>query len=220
MRIELTPGEARVIGCLIEKEIITPAQYPLSLSALTSACNQKSSRYPVLQLREPEVQQIVDGLLKRHLVSDRSGFGSRVTKYKQRFANVGFGSLEFTAQELGVLCVLLLRGPQTAGELRIRTNRLCHFEDVAETETVIEGLMKRSDGPFVVRLARDTGTREPRYAHLFVDQEAESSPAVSATEAPPSERRLDQLEELVLELQESLDEIKLRLTRLEDGAGR
>ena len=220
MRIELTPGEARVIGCLIEKEIITPAQYPLSLSALTSACNQKSSRYPVLQLREPEVQQIVDGLLKRHLVSDRSGFGSRVTKYKQRFANVGFGSLEFTAQELGVLCVLLLRGPQTAGELRIRTNRLCHFEDVAETETVIEGLMKRSDGPFVVRLARDTGTREPRYAHLFGDQEAESSPAVSATEAPPSERRLDQLEELVLELQESLDEIKLRLTRLEDGAGR
>ena len=220
MRIELTPGEARVIGCLIEKEIITPAQYPLSLSALTSACNQKSSRYPVLQLREPEVQQIVDGLLKRHLVSDRSGFGSRVTKYKQRFANVGFGSLEFTAQELGVLCVLLLRGPQTAGELRIRTNRLCHFEDVAETETVIEGLMKRSDGPFVVRLARDTGTREPRYAHLFGDQEAEPSPAVSATEAPPSERRLDQLEELVLELQESLDEIKLRLTRLEDGAGR
>ena len=117
MRIELTPWEARVIGCLIEKEIITPAQYPLSLSALTSACNQKTSRDPVLQLSEQEVQRVVDGLLKRHLVSDRTGFGSRVTKYQHRFANVGFGSLEFTAQELGILCVLMLRGPQTAGEL-------------------------------------------------------------------------------------------------------
>lgn len=220
MRIELTPWEARVIGCLVEKEITTPAQYPLSLSALTSACNQKSSRDPVLQLSEPEVQRVVDGLLKRHLVSDRGGYGSRVTKYQHRFANVGFGSLEFTAQELGILCVLLLRGPQTAGELRIRTNRLCHFDDVGETEAVIQGLMKRSDGPFVVRLARDAGTREPRYAHLFGDQEAESSPPMSTTEATPSERRLDQLEELVLELQESLDDIKLRLARLEGDAGR
>ncbi|MGB5198297.1 MAG: DUF480 domain-containing protein [Sedimenticolaceae bacterium] len=220
MRIELTPPEARVIGCLIEKEIITPAQYPLSLSALTSACNQKSSRDPVLQLSESEVQRVVDGLLKRHLISDRTGFGSRVTKYQHRFANVGFGSLEFTAQELGILCVLLLRGPQTAGELRIRTNRLCHFEDASQTETVIQGLMKRSDGPFVVRLARDAGTREPRYAHLFGDQEAEPAPVISATAAPPSERRLDQLEELVLELQESLDDIKIRLARLEGEAGR
>lgn len=224
MHIELTPPEARVIGCLIEKEITTPAQYPLSLSALTSACNQKSSRDPVMQLGDAEVQQVVDGLVKRHLVSDRGGYGSRVTKYQHRFANVGFGSLEFTAQELGILCVLLLRGPQTAGELRIRTNRLCQFEDARETESVIHGLMKRSDGPFIVRLAPDAGAREPRYAHLLGDREADptssAAPAMSATEAPPSERSLDQLEELVLEMQESLDDIKLRLAQLEVRAGR
>ena len=157
MRIELTPPEARIIGCLIEKEIVTPAQYPLSLSALTTACNQKSSREPVMNLGEAEVQRIVEGLIKKHLVSDRGGFGSRVTKYQHRFANVGFGSLEFTAQELGILCVLLLRGPQTAGELRARTNRLCEFTDAGETDRVLQGLAVRSDGPFVVRLARDAG---------------------------------------------------------------
>jgi uncharacterized protein YceH (UPF0502 family) len=219
MRIELTPPEARVIGCLIEKEITTPAQYPLSRSALTSACNQKSSRYPVMHLSETEVQKIVDGLLKKHLVSDRGGFGSRVTKYQHRFGNVGFGSLEFTTQELGIICVLLLRGPQTAGELRTRTHRLCQFEDAHETEAVLEGLMERGDGPFVARLARDAGTREPRYVHLFGDEEidfdASPAPGVSALETHNPERRIDQLEELVLEMQESLDDIKARLERLE-----
>ncbi len=219
MRIELTPPEARVVGCLIEKEITTPAQYPLSLSALASACNQKSSRYPVMHLSEAEVQQIVDGLLKKHLVSDRGGFGSRVTKYQHRFGNVGFGSLEFTAQELGIICMLLLRGPQTAGELRTRSNRLCRFEDVHETEAVLKGLIERGDGPFAARLARDAGTREPRYVHLFGDRETElaASPAVevSATETQKPERRLDELEQLVLEMQETLDDIKARLARLE-----
>jgi uncharacterized protein YceH (UPF0502 family) len=219
MRIELTPPEARVIGCLIEKEITTPAQYPLSLSALTSACNQKSSRYPVMHLSETEVQQIVGGLLKKHLVSDRGGFGSRVTKYQHRFGNVGFGSLEFTAQELGIICVLLLRGPQTAGELRTRTNRLCQFDDVQQTEAVLKGLIERGDGPFVARPARDAGTREPRYVHLFGDEETElaasPTPEVSAMETKKPERSLDQLEQLVLEMQESLDDIKARLERLE-----
>jgi uncharacterized protein YceH (UPF0502 family) len=219
MRIELTPNEARVIGCLIEKEITTPAQYPLSLSALTGACNQKSSRYPVMHLAETEVQQIVEGLLKKHLVSNRGGFGSRVTKYQHRFGNVGFGSLEFTAQELGIICVLLLRGPQTAGELRTRSNRMCQFEDVHETEVVLKGLIERSDGPFVARLARDAGTREPRYMHLFGDEPTElaTSPTSEApamkTQTP--ERRLDQLEQLVLEMQKTLDDIKARLKRLE-----
>jgi len=218
MRIELTPPEARVIGCLIEKEIVTPAQYPLSLSALTTACNQKSSREPVMDLSEAEVQQVVDGLIRKHLVSDRGAFGSRVTKYQHRFANVGFGSLEFTAQELGILCVLLLRGPQTPGELRARTNRLCEFTDAQETEAVLQGLAARSDGPFVVRLARDAGRREPRYAHLFGDLEAELAAAgadETTAEAAPAAGRLEQLEELVLELQEQLDKIEARLARLE-----
>ncbi|MCG6965981.1 MAG: YceH family protein [Chromatiaceae bacterium] len=224
MRIELTPAEARVIGCLIEKEIITPAQYPLSLSALTNACNQKTSRDPVMDLAEADVQQIVDGLIKKHLVSDRGSFGSRVTKYQHRFANVGFGSLEFTAQELGIICLLLLRGPQTAGELRARSNRLCHFDDAHETEKVIQGLSERVDGPFVTRLARDAGKREPRYAHLFGDDDsAFASPAAPEPAAGEPERRhsrLEQLEELVLEMQVQLDEVKARLERLEREPGR
>ncbi len=222
MHIELTPSEARVIGCLLEKEITTPAQYPLSLSALTTACNQKSSREPVMQLSDTEVQQIVDGLIKKHLVSDRGGFGSRVTKYKHRFANVGFGSLEFSAQEIGLLCLLLLRGPQTPGELRNRSNRLCHFEDVSETEAVLQGLAERSDGPFVIRLAREPGRREVRYLHLFGDGPAESA-AAAATEARPhpneeEDQRIAQLEELVLELQDSLEAVSARLALLEDRA--
>ncbi|HPE81029.1 MAG TPA: DUF480 domain-containing protein [Gammaproteobacteria bacterium] len=227
MRIELSPHEARVIGCLIEKQITTPAQYPLSLSALTVACNQKSSRDPVMQLSDAQVQQTVDGLLKRHLVSDRGGFGSRVTKYQHRFGNVGFGSLEFTAQELGIICVLLLRGPQTAGELRARSSRLCELADAQQTEAVINGLIERPDGPFVARLARDAGTREPRYVHLFGDRDAQT---ITATDTPASfepevsgdrkaARRLEELEDLVLMMQGQLDDVLARLERLEGGSG-
>jgi uncharacterized protein YceH (UPF0502 family) len=219
MRIELSSPEARVIGCLIEKQITTPAQYPLSLSALTTACNQKSSREPVMQLSDLEVQAVVDGLIKRHLVSDRGGFGSRVTKYQHRFANVDFGSLEFSDQEMGIVCLLLLRGPQTPGELRSRSNRLCRFEDVNETETVLQGLIDRSDGPFVVRLAREPGRREVRYAHLFSDTDTNRIEHDSAPPTPETgerqDDRLTQLEDLVLELQEGLEAVKERLKRLE-----
>ena len=216
-----------MIGSLIEKEITTPAQYPLSLNSLTAACNQKSSREPVMQLSEKAVQEVVDDLVKRHLVSNRGGFGSRVTKYQHRFANVGFGSLEFSAQEMGILCLLLLRGPQTAGELRSHSGRLCQFTDVNETENVLRGLAERSDGPFVVQLAREPGRREARYAHLFGDQDVETTVPV-ATQAPiasgdaegqsRSSDRITQLEDLVLNLQEELEAIKARLEALESGS--
>lgn len=220
MRIKLTPPEARVIGCLIEKAITTPAQYPLSLSALTTACNQKSSRDPVMQLTDAEVQQVVDGLVKRHLVSDRTSFGSRVTKYQHRLANVGFGSLEFSAQEIGILCLLLLRGPQTPGELRSRSGRLCQFADVTEAEAVLQGLAERKDGPFVTPLAREPGRREVRYTHLFGDQESETAAAaMSAGPAKQEDGRLAQLEDLVLELQQDLEEVKTRLAVLERRSG-
>ena len=120
MTIELTLHEGRVIGCLMEKEVTTPEHYPLSLNALTNACNQKSNRDPVLKLDEATVQQVVDALLKRHLVSDRSGYGGRVTKYKQVFCNMEFGPLQFTDLERAIICELLVRGPQSAGELRTR----------------------------------------------------------------------------------------------------
>lgn len=176
----LSPSEARIIGSLIEKEITTPDQYPLSLNALTNACNQRSNRDPVLELAERDVQDGLDELTKRRLVSAESGYGSRVEKYRQRFCNSEFGSLKFTAQELAIVCELLLRGPQMPGELRSRANRMASFTDVTELERVLDQLAARADGPFVAKLARESGRRESRYMHLF---SGEASTAMSAARA-------------------------------------
>ena len=143
MNIELTAHEARIIGCLMEKEVTTPEQYPLSLNALTNACNQKSNRDPVLNLTETTVQQVLDGLLKRHLVSDRSGYGGRVTKYKQVLCNMEFGPLQFTAIERAIICELLVRGPQTPGELRTRCNRMAPIAEVSEEKIVSSAVARR-----------------------------------------------------------------------------
>jgi uncharacterized protein len=211
MNIELSATEARVIGCLIEKEITTPDQYPLSLNALTNACNQKTNRDPVLELSESVVQQAVDSLMKKYLVSDKSaGYGGRVTKYKHRFCNTEFGSLKFSAQELGVICVMLLRGPQTPGELRSRTNRLCEFTDAEQVETTLKNLMSRQDGPFIARLARAPGARESRYAHLFSGT-LESAPEPAHEEpqvvpgAPTLSERVSALEQQVEQLRAAID---------------
>jgi uncharacterized protein len=214
MNIVFTPNEARVIGCLIEKEITTPDQYPLSLNALTNACNQKTNREPVLDLSEAEVQQSVDSLMKKYMVSDKSaGYGGRVTKYKQRFCNTEFGSLKFTKQELGIICVMLLRGPQTPGELRSRTNRLCEFADAEEVEAALRGLMAREDGPFIARLARAPGARESRYAHLFSGaiesaaepEAAQASSAPGDPSAPTLSQRVSALEEIVADLRAKIE---------------
>ena len=130
MNIELSPIEARVIGCLIEKQITTPDQYPLSLNALVNACNQKSNRDPVMSADEVTIQRIVDDLVRKHLVVEKSGFGSRVPKYQHRFCNTEFGPLKFTPQELAIVCELLVRGPQTPGELRTRASRMAPVSDV------------------------------------------------------------------------------------------
>ena len=212
MNIELTAPEARVIGCLIEKEITTPDQYPLSLNALTNACNQKTNRDPVLELTEAAVQQTVDGLMRKHMVSDKSaGYGGRVTKYKHRFCNTEFGSLKFSKQALGILCVLLLRGPQTPGELRSRTNRLCEFADAAEVEAALRGLMEREDGPFIARLARASGSRESRYAHLFfgaIESAPESIDAEPSAAGSTLAQRVTLLEDLVAQLRADLEALK------------
>jgi uncharacterized protein YceH (UPF0502 family) len=167
MKIELTAIEARVIGCLIEKQITTPDQYPLSLNALVNACNQKSNRDPVLELEERVVQQTVDDLGRKHLVVEKSGFGSRVPKYQHRFCNTEFGTLKFDPYELAIVCELLVRGPQTPGELRTRAARMAVINDVSEVEAALTRLSEREDGPFVTRLAREPGRRDSRYAHLF-----------------------------------------------------
>jgi uncharacterized protein YceH (UPF0502 family) len=221
MRIEMTQLQARIIGCLLEKEITTPEQYPLSLSSLTNACNQKSSREPVLQLTETEVQEGLDELKKKHLVSDRTGFGSRVAKYQHRFCNVGFGALELTQQELAVICVLLLRGAQTPGELRSRTNRLCEFEDVHQAESVLMQLMKREDGPFVTRLEREPGKRESRYAHLFCGEVKSVEPYESVERdggqhSTDDQLRIEKLEKEVESLRNEVTLIKQRLGQIDE----
>ncbi|HWF97901.1 MAG TPA: DUF480 domain-containing protein [Steroidobacteraceae bacterium] len=187
MRIELDSLEARVIGCMLEKQITTPDQYPLSLNALVSACNQKSNRDPVLSLDEPAVQRTLDALSRRHLVLERSGFGSRVPKYQHLFCNTEFGSLKLSAQELAILCELLLRGPQTPGELRSRAARMASFADVSEVEAALQSLIARESGPLVARLAREPGRRESRYLQLFggepPPEAAADSEAAEAAEA-------------------------------------
>src|SRR5882672_12691410 len=167
VRVMLTAAEARVIGCLIEKQITTPDQYPLSINALTNACNQKSNRDPVMALGETAVQQLVDLLVRKHVVMERSGFGSRVPKYQHCYCNTEFSGLKFTPQELAIVCELLLRGPQTPGELRSRAARMAGFADSAEVEQLLEALAARADGPVVQRLARQPGRREARYAQLL-----------------------------------------------------
>jgi len=219
MNIELSPLEARVIGCLIEKQITTPDQYPLSLNSLVSACNQKSNRDPVMDVDEATVQRTLDGLAKKHFVLEKSGFGSRVPKYQHRFCNTEYGTLKLSPQELAIVCELLVRGPQTPGELRTRASRMASFSDSGQVETTLEALRTRDDGPFVVRLPREPGRRDSRYAHLFSgavvgasdEEEAAaplSAPATSASGAPS---RMDRLEEQVRQLREELDDLKKRL---------
>jgi uncharacterized protein YceH (UPF0502 family) len=225
MPIELTPHEARVIGCLIEKQIATPDQYPLSLNALVNACNQKSNRDPVLALEEREVQAVVDGLMKRQLVLEKSGFGSRVPKYQHLFCNTQFGTLKFSPRGTAIVCELLLRGPQTPGELRTHASRLAPVHDVSEVETELEELMTRPDGPFVAKLTREPGRRESRYMHLFSGEAppfVEEAPRASRT-APGSatgvsvdEERIAALEAAVAELRH---EVGLLKARVDSGTG-
>jgi uncharacterized protein YceH (UPF0502 family) len=219
MSLELSVLEARVIGCLMEKQIATPDQYPLSLNALVNACNQRSNRDPVLNLEEREVQAVVDGLMRKQLVLEKSGFGSRVPKYHQLFCNTQFGSLKFSAQQTAVVCELLLRGPQTPGELRTHAARLAPIRDVEEVEAALEDLMTRPAGPYVVKLAREPGRRESRYAQLFTgtpemplatsDAMERAAPASSADD--PLVARIEALEATVTALQRQLAELSDRL---------
>lgn len=208
MNIEFSNIEARVIGCLMEKELTTPDLYPLTLNSLTNACNQKSNREPVMSLSEAQVLDAVDALIEKRLINDESGFHGRVTKYRHRFCNTEFGDLQFTAQEKGVVCCILLRGAQTPGELRTRTNRLCQFIDVKEVETVLDKLVQDS---LVVKLPREAGKRESRYMHQFSGQVDLSE--VSYALAPVSgmmqdEDRIEQLEKELSALKNEVFELR------------
>ena len=220
LKIELTALEARAIGCLIEKAITTPDQYPLSLNALVNACNQKSNRDPVMDLSEADVQHTVDALSRKHFVMEKSGFGSRVPKYQHRFCNTEFGTLKLDSQELAIVCELLVRGPQTPGELRTRASRMAQIGEASEVDAALARLRDRADGPFVVQLAREPNRRDSRWAHLFsgpvanAASESEIAEARSLAEvAVPAGRedRLAKVEREVLALRAELDELKRKL---------
>ncbi|MEZ9159717.1 YceH family protein [Vibrio lentus] len=211
MNTVLSPIEARIIGCLIEKEVTTPDHYPLTLNSLTTACNQKSNREPVLSLSESEVLDAVDGLIARRLVSDESSFNSRVNKYQHRFCNTEFGDLQFTEQERAIICCMLLRGAQTPGELRTRTGRLANFSDVKEVEATLDKLAVREAGALVVKLPREAGKRESRYQHLLsgeVDVESFANASVGASQPTANSGRLEELETEVASLKAEVAELK------------
>ncbi|RCL21971.1 DUF480 domain-containing protein [Enterobacter sp. GER_MD16_1505_Eko_090] len=210
MKYQLNGTEARVIGCLLEKQVTTPEQYPLSVNAVTMACNQKTNHEPVMNLSEHEVQDVLDALVKRHYLRTVSGFGNRVTKYEQRFCNSEFGDLKLSSAEVAVITTLLLRGAQTPGELRTRASRMHEFSDMQEVEQTLEGLAAREDGPYVVRLAREPGKRESRYMHLF-SGDVDSSVKSSATDITAVD---DDLVARVAALEDEVAGLKQRLDAL------
>ncbi|CAI0888444.1 YceH family protein [Serratia grimesii] len=210
MKYELSAKEARVIGCLLEKQVTTPDQYPLSLNGITLACNQKTNREPVMDLAESEVQQHLDLLLKKHFLRTLSGFGNRVVKYEHRFCNSEFGQLKLSTAELAVIATLLLRGAQTPGELRTRTNRMHEFNDVTEVEQVLANLSAREDGPFVVRLAREPGKRESRFMHLFCGQIDEAPAEALPSDETALHGRVTALENEVAQLKQQLQALLAR----------
>lgn len=214
MKYQLSPLEARVIGCLLEKQVTTPEQYPLSINGVVTACNQKTNREPVMILSEAEVQDQLDTLVKRHYLRTVSGFGNRVTKYEQRFCNSEFGDLKLSTAEVALVTTLLLRGAQTPGELRGRAQRMHEFADMAEVENTLERLASREDGPFVVRLPREPGKRESRYMHLF-SGEIDLQAIAAQSDAPVADEsllaRVEMLEGEVAELKQRLDSLLAHL---------
>lgn len=206
--IVLTEVEARALGALVEKEITTPDYYPLSLNALVNACNQKSNREPVMDLGEDDVRQALDGLNRLGLAGAARGADSRVTKYEHRLQE----AFNFERRETAVLCVLLLRGPQTPGELRGRTERMHRFNDLDDVQTALRRLMDRQP-PLVKALPRQPGTKELRYAHLLSgDVESwEPPPESHSAGSAPDAERITRLEGEVANLQAEVAELKRQL---------
>ena len=211
----LTVNEIRIVGCLMEKAVTTPEQFPLTLNALTLACNQKSSRDPVLSLGQDTVRQTARVLEDKGLVTREENFRTGVTKYRQRFCNTPFSDQQFTPEQYGVVCVLLLRGSQTPGELRTRTARLYGFADNEAVSDTLAGLLdpEREGGAVVARLPRALGRRDHEYMHLFAG-EIDSVPAEERAPAPatPRSTRLDELEVRVQTLEADLAALKQALS--------
>ncbi|HVW77951.1 MAG TPA: YceH family protein [Alloacidobacterium sp.] len=213
MSILLNAVEARVLGALVEKETTTPEYYPLSLNALVNACNQKNNREPIMQLDEDEVRQALHGLEEVKLAGPSRTADSRVTKYEHHLQEV----FNFTRGETAVLCVLLLRGPQTPGELRGRTERIHRFQEIEDVLSTLQRLMQR-DPALVAALPRQPGTKEIRYTHLLSGEPeiSATAPASSVAETNNSgnEERLLRLEAETIQLRQELTELKEQIIRV------
>jgi uncharacterized protein YceH (UPF0502 family) len=209
-------NEVRVLGCLLEKEMATPEYYPLSLNALVNACNQKSSRDPVVSFDESTVVRALDGLREKTLVRMVSGPDSRVAKYRQVFTD----SANLTLPELALLCVLMLRGPKTAGELRGRTERMHRFQSFDDVESVLQKLTNREAGPLAVQLSRQAGLKESRYAHLLAGpidpNEVNLKVETNSMQGQPVLDRLGKLEQEVAELRSEVTELRQRLAEFKN----
>ena len=213
MELNLLLIEQRIIGCLLEKQQTTPDQYPLSLNSLTNACNQKSNREPVLDLSESEVQDGLDSLTEKRLVTVDEGLSGRVSKYAHRFCNTEFGSIKLTDQQKAIICLMLVRGAQTPGELRTRSNRLAEFNNVTEVEMALNALVELE---YVVKLEREPGKRESRYMHLFGDSDVIVNQPLNtntdlAVATSVNNDEVAQLRTEIAELRSELAEIKSHL---------
>jgi uncharacterized protein len=212
MEFRLMETEVRVLGSLIEKDITTPEYYPLSLNALVNACNQKSNRDPVMQLDEDAVRDALDGLQQHRMAGPARGADSRVTKFEQRLQEL----FNFTRPEIAVLCVLLLRGPQTPGELRGCAERMHRFEALDDVQSALQKLMQR-DPPLAKVLPRQPGTKESRYAHLLagdvVEAEAPVQVGAAAERNSADAERIARLEEEVAQLRREVGELKDQMER-------
>jgi uncharacterized protein len=210
MEMNIDPAGVRVLGSLIEKEATTPEYYPMSLNALVNACNQKSNRDPVMELSEESVLSWVKELNGKHLLWNRTVAGARVMKYEHNVK----AALNLSQEELAVMCVLMLRGPQTIGEIRQRTERLFAFATMEDAEKVVRELMSREDGPFVLELPRQPGRKEPRFMHLLCGRQwaeafAQNAPASQQPETPAAGGkstldRISDLEALISDLRGQL----------------
>ncbi len=204
----LTEIEARVLGALIEKDVTTPDYYPLSLNALVNACNQKNNRDPVMNLDEAAVRDALASLQEKRLAGPASGADSRVTKFEHRLQEV----FNFDRREVAVICVLLLRGVQTPGELRGRTDRMYHFETLEDVVATLDRLAKRTP-PLTCMLPRQPGTKESRYMHLFFGDAppVEAAPMAAHVPASPIGDRVTALEEQVSRLRTELTDVQQQL---------
>jgi hypothetical protein len=207
MEYALSANEVRVLGTLIEKELTTPEYYPLSLHALTNACNQKSNREPVMDLSEQEVDEAISLLRNNHLAWRRSCAGARVHKYEHNI----LVKHALTQPQIALICVLLLRGPQTIGELRTRTTRMHEFSSLDEVLAALNELTVKEGGPLVVELPRQPGKKEARYAHCLSgipDSSLETTQEYEQLQETPTQRRISTLEAEVIGLRSELAAIK------------